>query len=111
MSEDDDLWKRFAALRAPTSDPLSGIAPISGIAPTSDSDRGGKTIRDRAEVAKDEDAELERIAGTGTGAVSQNEDDILAKRIAGLKGESMKEDDLSDADVSLSVQRSMQRID
>ncbi|WVW78916.1 hypothetical protein I302_100879 [Kwoniella bestiolae CBS 10118] len=90
---DDDLFRRFAALRAPTA-PLSTEEHRAG--PSSPK----RNVEDSARKAREEDAELERIAdGRFDGLVTvggdndeQREDDELAKRIARLRGNDMRYD-------------------
>lgn len=88
-----DLLRRFRALRAtPIAEPLS-LAP----GPFSPA----KTIQRRERDAQNEDEELERIAnglgpvseeiGSLRGAGTQQEDE-LARRIAGLKGQTYEPD-------------------
>ncbi|WWC87336.1 uncharacterized protein L201_002225 [Kwoniella dendrophila CBS 6074] len=90
MPEDDDLFKRFAALRAPTTTLPDPAPPLHAAAEKSYQ----HNIDESARKAKEEDDELERIAegrfegiGLGKGNDPDNEeDDELAKRIAKLRG-------------------------
>lgn len=84
MSDDDDLLRRFAALRAPTSLP----------SPPSFSEAPSRTVEDAAQRARTEDEDLERIAGSGLpqpgfGAQKPHEEgeEELERRVRGLRGE------------------------
>ncbi|WVQ68806.1 uncharacterized protein L199_007015 [Kwoniella botswanensis] len=89
---DDDLFKRFAALRAPTSQ-LTDHATQAG----SSSPR--YNIELSAKRAEEEDEELERIAdgrfdglivGKESNAETEREVDELARRIANLRGNDVR---------------------
>ncbi|WWD21913.1 hypothetical protein CI109_106401 [Kwoniella shandongensis] len=89
MSDEDDLIRRFAALRAPQTTLLD-------IDPQSKSTAPKATIEEQARKAVEEDEELERIAGgyvppgSGPTAVDDGEAE-LRKRRARLRG--LAEDD------------------
>ncbi|WWD08121.1 hypothetical protein V865_006232 [Kwoniella europaea PYCC6329] len=89
---DDDLFKRFAALRAPTSQ-LTDDESSSQAGPSSPR----YNIEISAKRAEEEDEELERIAdgrfdGLNIGKEDDGarEDDELARRIANLRGNDVR---------------------
>ncbi|WVF70431.1 hypothetical protein IAT40_005221 [Kwoniella sp. CBS 6097] len=96
MDDDDDLLRRFAALKAPTANPA---APSSSSLPSAahDSISYSRHVDERARMAKEEDEELERIADGRFDGLDvydardntehETEDDLLRRRIARLRGE------------------------
>ncbi|ODN75189.1 hypothetical protein L202_06387 [Cryptococcus amylolentus CBS 6039] len=88
---DDDLFARFAALRAPASAPSS--PPLHTV-------EARRTVDEVAKKAREEDEELERIA-SGMPTTSSfdvrsgkdEDDDELARRIARLRGNEAVEDE------------------
>lgn len=105
---EDELLKRFNALRAPSTDP-TWSGPITA--------EPADTVRRAAENALNEDDELDAIAnGRPLPSVSillppgsrrnRNEDDSLARRMRDLRGETHQEAeaaDLGDDEVSIVI--------